>query len=291
MFTSDAIPDFISLTGLLKATPAQEGGERFVYLEVSNENIDATGERVLASALQEGAKDYERFGNVDIDHLTVVGSRMGIKDYLLYEVGRPLAVRINGKHTYVKAQLYQGDTEVARQANLVWDSLTKISPPARWYPSVGGAVLEKGFDLDPQTGARIAVVKKVRWTNTALSRTPVNQTLPTAATVPFGAFVKCWGANGLNLTKALEAGQTYNLEDASGGQALRQQSLDRHLQNYWTWRDQFAAEIRDGKVKPTRGNLPALLKHVIEHHGLPSDRAAEFLHRFFADLDHVRNAK
>jgi hypothetical protein len=283
----NAIPDFFSICGLLKASASEEGGERFIYMEVSNEHVDAQGERVLTEALQATAGSFEKFGNIDIDHITLTGARAGIPDYLLYEVGRPIKVKIDGARTFVKAQLYQGDTPVATQANLVWDSLTKLNPPARWYPSVGGSVLEKSVEIDPKTQARISVVKRVRWTNVALSRTPVNQDVPCAAALPFGVFAKCWGAGGLDLTKAegLVAGQNYDIQDADGGQALRAQSLDRKIQSYWAFRDQFADDIRNGICSINRKDASALLAKTGERYGLDSDRAAEYLERFFGDLD------
>ena len=195
---------------------------------------------------------------------------------------------VDGKRSFVKAQLYQGDTPVARHANTVWDSLTKLNPPGRWYPSVGGAVLEKAYEVDPDTQGRIGVIKRVRWTNVALSRTPVNQALPTAATLPFGVFAKCWLPDGgLNLTKAegLVAGQHYAIADQTGGEALPAQSLGRKIQSYWEFRDALSADIRDRKVKADRKNPNALLAHCGQHYGLSPDTAAEHLERFFGDLD------
>lgn len=282
------LPDFISISGLLKASPKEEGGERFIFMEVSNESVDASGERVLAKALQDSVSEYERFGNVDIDHISIIGAKAGIPDYLLYEIGRPVQAVVDGKRSFVKAQIYQGDTPVARHANTVWDSLTKLNPPGRWYPSVGGTVLEKSYEVDPDSQARIGVVKRVRWTNVALSRTPVNQALPTAATLPFGVFAKCWMPDGgLNLTKAegLVAGQQYAIADQSGGQALRTQSLDRKIQSYWQFRDALSADSRERRVKADRNNPNALLDHATRHYGLSPDTAAEHIERFFGDLD------
>ncbi len=48
--TLDSLPDFFSISGLLKATPRTEHGERFVFLEASNKTVDQQGERVLAQA-------------------------------------------------------------------------------------------------------------------------------------------------------------------------------------------------------------------------------------------------
>lgn len=143
------IPDFFSVETMLKATPSEEGGERYIYFEASNEGVDQQGERVLAKALDESAQHFLKFGNIDIDHYTILGPRMGLANHMSYEVGRPVDVTIRGERTFVKAQLYKGSGDLARNANMVWESMTQLNPPARWYPSVGGSVLAKSVQLDP----------------------------------------------------------------------------------------------------------------------------------------------
>lgn len=276
-----AATEYLSIPDFLKATPAEEAGERFVYFEASNEARDLQGEIVLAKALADSADYYLKFGNVDVDHVTQIGAKAGIPKYNLFEIGRPVEARVSGGKTFVKAQLYRGDAPVAEMANDVWDSLTKISPPARWYPSVGGAVLDKVQDLDPKTRTARTVIKRVRWTNIGISRTPVNQTVPTISTVPVGVLAKCWGAGGLDLTKALEAGYGTDSAALSGGAALRTQSLDRKVQSYWDFRDRLAGDIRAKKVHPTADRL---VEHAAAHYGLGKADAAEWCERFLADL-------
>ncbi|MCK7579888.1 MAG: hypothetical protein MZV65_32125 [Chromatiales bacterium] len=36
-------PQYLSISGLLKARPAEEGGERVLYMEASNETTDLAG--------------------------------------------------------------------------------------------------------------------------------------------------------------------------------------------------------------------------------------------------------
>lgn len=223
-------PDFISVPGLLKARAAEEGGERLLYFEASNEDLDAQGEVVLAKALGESSDYFLRYGNLDLDHYTLIGARNGIPDYNLYEIGHPVAVRIDGPQTFVKGLLFKGDSRAAENANLVWDSLTKLSPPAKWYPSVGGKVLSKSVERDPDTGNPKAIVSKVRWFNVGLSKTPVNLTVGSVRTVPFGVLAKSWTCNGLDLCKALESGYGTDSAALQGGSALRAQSLDKRLQ-------------------------------------------------------------
>jgi hypothetical protein len=290
------VSDFIALTGLLKATPRQESGERYIFMEASNESIDAAGERVLAKALQASAEEYKRFGNIDIDHISIIGARAGIPDYLLYEIGQPEDVRIDGRHSFVKARLYQGETRMAEKANEVWESMTKLTPPARWYPSVGGSVLEHETAIDPDLKKSVRMVTRVRWTNVALSRTPVNQALPTASSIPFGMFAKCWdeadGSVDLVKASAMVAGQNYDIRDQSGGQALRRQSQGRRVQrlaSYWDYRGKLSKAISTHRVTVTGGDPTSLAQFTSDEYGLSPDDAARYVERYLSDLQRHRS--
>lgn len=277
----DAVPGYISITHVLKAQPAQEGGERFVYLEASNESVDQQGEVVLAKALAESADYYLRFGNLDIDHYTQIGARAGIPGYELYEIGRPVDVAVRDGSTYVKGQIYSGSGPAAEKANAFWSSLTELNPPARWYPSVGGAVVSKSVQADPVTGERRAVIEKVRWTNVGFSKTPVNANLATVKTVPFGALAKSWNGVGFVVQKALEAGYGTAPEQVSEAGALRLQSLGGGVLDYWDFRDWLADAIRQRKVA---GGKPAEWVEAAASVGLSRDRAARYVERFLRDL-------
>jgi len=273
----------LSIAGMMKASPVEEAGRRYLYIEASNETRDLQGEVVLTKALADSADYYLRYGNVDLDHITVTGPRRGPPNYALYEIGRPVEVRAGRGKTFVKAELYQGDAPVAANANAVWDSLTRIRPPQRWYPSVGGAVLDKQTEIGPN-GDRRVVVTKVRWTNIGLSKTPVNANVPTVSTVPIGALAKAWSAHGLDLTKALAmANGGTDAASLTGGPALQRQSLDREVQSYFAFREQAAKAIREGRVAQ---NPRALMKHAEAAMRLDPDTASAWTERFFADLAH-----
>ncbi|MBW6397037.1 hypothetical protein KPL78_04215 [Roseomonas sp. HJA6] len=273
---------FLSLRDCLKATPAEEGGERFVYLEASNEARDHQGEVVLAKALKDSADYYLRYGNLDLDHITQLGPKAGIPNYPTFEIGRPAEVRITGGRTFVKGQVYRGEGPVAAKANDFWDSLTKISPPQRWYPSVGGAVVAKDTELDPKTKGRRTVIRQVRWTNIGFSKTPVNLSVPSVSTVPIGALAKSWGPGGLDLTKALEvSGGGTDAAALTGGAALAKQSLDRRVHSYWDFRDRVAEAVWRGRVHLHPRDVVA---HATHEHGIGPAEASEWCERFLADL-------
>lgn len=87
--------DHVSFDLFLKATPAEEGGDRIIYFEASNEGVDQQGERVLAKALAESAAIFKAHGNIDIDHLSLLrkGTQVGIES----EIGFPVDAVVNDK--------------------------------------------------------------------------------------------------------------------------------------------------------------------------------------------------
>ena len=233
MFDADAA-EFLSFPDLLKATPHEEGGDRFVYIEASNETRDFHGEKVLAKALAESAPYYQQYGNLDLDHVSVVGARRGIPNPYLYEIGNPVEVVAGGDRTFVKGAIFKGDTDVAAHANAFWDSITKLNPAKRWYPSVGGAVIGRAVQIDPVTERPTPVITAVRWSNIGFSATPVNPAVPGVSTVPFGLLAKSFSASGemaiaLKGLTATPGGP--DMASLTGGAALREQSLDRSIQS------------------------------------------------------------
>jgi len=278
----DAVPSYLSITQMLKASPVVEGVDRFIYLEASNESLDQQNEIVLAKALEDSAAYYLKFGNLDIDHFTQIGAKAGIPNYELFEIGRPVDVAVRDGTTFVKGQIYSGSGPAAERANSFWSSLTELNPPARWYPSVGGSVIAKSVIIDPETKAKRAVINKVRWSNIGFSKTPVNANLATVSTLPFGALAKSLCAEGFDFMKAIEAGYGTDSAALSGGGALRKQSLESNLLSYWDFRDHLAEAIRKKRVS---GAKPAeLVNFARKQFGMSADTAAASVERFLSDL-------
>lgn len=277
------VPDrFLFADLILKAMPAEEGGKRFIYMEASNEGLDYQGETVLQKALQDSADYFLKYGNLDLDHLSLLGKpnpakgHPGIPDYELYEIGKPIDVRFEDGRTYVKGEIRSGSGIAAEKANQFWSSLTEVTPPARWYPSVGGGVLDRDADA--------GVVKAVRWCNVGFSKTPVNSLVPTADTVPFAVFAKamCGGVACTDLSKTLSAG-SYGTDAAGlvGGAALTAQSLDGAVRSYWDFRERAAADVRRGRIK--NGTVAGLIAHAVAQYGVEESTAAEWVERFLKD--------
>ena len=296
-------PEFIALGAMLKATPSTEAGRRILYFEASNEGLDQQGEVIASKALADSADYFKRYGNIDIDHFTLIGAKSGIPDYPLYEIGRPLDVGQRDGRTFVKSEIYSGQGQAAARANMVWDGLTGLTPPQRWYPSVGGSVLAKATEVAPKGERGRTLITRVRWSNIGVSKTPVNQHVAECATMPIGVFAKCWSSAGLDiaeaihLSKALTAGYGTDSAGFSGGAALREQSLDRGVKattqgsakvlNYFDYRDRLAGAMRRGELgaKPRLADLQTFSTREL---GLSEDQAAEHVERFARDLSQGR---
>lgn len=274
------MPDYMTVGVMLKAKPAEDGGRRYVYLEASNEDVDHQNEIVLQKALKDSTDYYLRHGNIDLSHITMIGAKAGVPNYLDYEIGRPVAVHVDGKRTFLKGELYRGTSAMARNADTVWDSMTKQDPPARWYASVGGAILRKSVRVDGKTQGRVAVAEAVRWNNTALDRCPVNKTVGEASLAPIGTFAKSMG--GFVIAKTLTAGYGTDSATMTGGRALAKQSLDRRVKNYFEIREHLSGAIRANKLK--KADAQTMTEYCVHEHGCSHDEAAEHVGRFIGDL-------
>lgn len=277
-------PEFLSIGTMFKARPSEEKGERFIYLEASREGTDQQNDIVLAKALEESAPHFLKFGNIDIDHKSMpsIAERYGITDPEAWEVGVPEEVRVDGPAVFVKARLFQGDTPLAARSNMVWDSMTKLSPPARWYASVGGATLARREGVDQLTKSKVSFVTKVRWSNLAISRQPVNQHVAAASTIPFGILAKCWTPSGFDMAKALEASYATDVSQLTGGGALGMQSLDTGP-SYFQFRDQLSQSLLNGRdhiIQSAQG----LADYAMHKFGLSRDEAVEWVSRFMSDI-------
>jgi hypothetical protein len=283
--TDHAADRFLSIPGMLmlKASmaPVEDAGHRYVYLEASNEARDVQGERVMAKALQDSAEYYSRYGNLDIQHRSIIGLANGDPDYALHEIGRPVEVKADGRSTFVKGEIFRGEGRVAESANMFWDSITKLKPAMRWYPSVAGKILDADEVFEKGIAGPVRRIKRVRWNNIGFSRTPVNVAVPTVSTVPFGVLAKCWGVDGIDMVKALEAGYGTDSAALAGGGALRTQSLDHKVQSYWDFRERMSADLLGKKVGQRASDM---ISHATAHYGLNAAESGEMTERFLADL-------
>lgn len=279
------LPEHVCLGGLLvKAHP--EAGDRVIYVEASNEALDFEGQVVLNKALRESAETFSKFGVVDLDHksMPAVARKLGIQNPEEWIIGQPLGVDFVGNTTIVKAQLRQGDSPLAARANRVWEGLTQINPPDRYYASVGGSVLGTDVRVDPLTGNKVPVITKTHWNNLALSMNPINPALAPASTLPIGTFAKSLG--GL-VIKGIEAGYGTDSAALVGGGALREQSLHGAVLSYWDIRDRLSRLVLDGEVS---ARDPFALMRAVRGFGVSLAEAVAVVERFLSDI-RLRNTQ
>lgn len=276
------IPDFVSFEMLMKATPREESGKRIIYVEASKESRDQQGEIVLAKALKDSADVFRKFGVLDLDHKSMpsIAKQYGIEDPENWIIGQPIDVAFNGGTTIVKAQLRSGDSPLAKRANDVWEGMTKIDPPDRYYASVGGSVTGREIRIDPLTKSKVPVITGTRWSNLALSLNPVHGELAPAGTSPVGVFAKSLDCF---IMKALEASYATDASAKTGGAAFGQQSLDTGVTNYFDFRNKLAAAMRSGEAGSNPG-ARELVAYCTKTFGLSLSDAAEHVERFYRDL-------
>lgn len=169
---------------LIKAYPEDSYGRRIVEVEASTEEVDYDGDVVLQSALMGSADSFVANGHLDIDHLSEIGVRLGIKDPTSFIVGKPLEVRAEkGGRTFVRGQIAKsidGNFDPSHNKfDEFWASLRR-DPPVQWFSSIYGYPT----DLDDCTskgkcsnGATRYVIKSIDWRSLAFTRSPKNTAL------------------------------------------------------------------------------------------------------------------
>lgn len=270
---------------LFKSTVATEGDERFVYTIPSTEHWDMDDEKTLQAALASSKDHFLKFGNIDIGHFTLLGAAMGIKHPELYEIGQPVEVKLEPR-IMVKARLYRGDGETARQAELFWSSMTEQTPAQRWYPSVGGYFPQKQRKSDGR-----AVVTGVVWNNIGFAKEPRNRHVPEVTLSPDQFY------------KAVTAG--YGTDAAgglAGGGALRVQSIEGEPQRTHEVFDETAYKraasaylkaLKNGcacggaQGKPT---LAKIVQYFTDVHGIEKSMARRYAERMGRDVLAARRA-
>lgn len=118
-----------------------------------------------------------------------------------------------------------------------------------------------------------------------MSQEPVNQHVGGIATIPFGVLAKSWGADGFDMTKALEASYATDAAAKTGGGAFGVQSLDTGSDaphSYFDFRERLASDLKKGAVKSQSPD--GLVKHCAGNYSLSHDEAAEWVDRFLGDL-------
>lgn len=217
----------------IKATPSIEGGQRILYMEASREMRDLQGERILVKALEESIPYFLRFGKIDLDHATVTGQIRGQKvNPYAFEIGRPLDVRVDKTGAvpsiFVKCAIFQAkngsDNKFTEAADIFWDSLN-TNPPAIWYPSVQGYVIEEEPTVDSD-GRKTQTIRRLQWHSIGLSRTPVNHNVDSVSMLPLPVFAKAFTGEADIKRILTELGQSSTYKEFDPGKVMSENHLD-----------------------------------------------------------------
>lgn len=240
----------------LKARPVEEGGKRYVYCTASNEARDQQGERIMKAALLESRDLFLAKGNIDIDHMTLIGYKFGVDNPRSFEIGLPMEVADTPDGVLVKGSIYSGN----ERADWWWKTQTEQTPPMPWYPSVGGRPTHKAKVWDKEHGCHTNVILKCDWKNLAFAREAQNRAVPAVQLMPYAEFAKgvilgqdaitCDGdvctCNRL-MVKTVTAGADIGPAGLTGGGALRLQSIDRGVHDpFKSHASRFLKAMADG---------------------------------------------
>ena len=178
----------ISFPTIIKADVSSH--RRLISFECSNENCDSEGDVISQSALLNAAPGFIARGILDIDHISEIGSRLGIHSPSDWIVGSPLEVMDGGKgKTIVKGELHQSRPGTISKADNVWNGII-ANPPVKWRASIYGINVGPDSFIDTRVKkcpefpkAKRFVVKALNWRSTALTQNPINNEITGYATV------------------------------------------------------------------------------------------------------------
>lgn len=191
---AQSTPLIITTPWITKA--AQMDGQRFVYFETSREGvIDRQGEDIAAAALWASKDVFLTQGNLDINHWSWLGNPYGTEARPEFVVGLPKDVKRQGKSIYVKGEIFSNLTpppegSAGHWADWFWHSVTQMTPPQRWFPSVFGSIRPGGARLEKRGGKTIRFITAVEWFSVGFAQRAQHGGLPPIETAPVGPLAK-----------------------------------------------------------------------------------------------------
>ncbi len=174
----------ITLKATVKAL-SSHNGRRMVEVEASNQEVDSEGDIILQQALLRSAASFVAKGHIDIDHISEIGTRLGVRNPESYVIGNPIEVKdLGAGRTSVLAEIRRsvdGNSDPMRyKFDAFWESLIS-EPPVMWRASIYGfpdptTMLDCRTDDCPLPASRY-IVKDIDWRSLAMTRRPINDTL------------------------------------------------------------------------------------------------------------------
>lgn len=204
-------PIIITFPAVVKARAITSGGSRLIECEASNQEVDLEGDVIEQKALLDSAEGFIKYGHIDIDHISELGSRVGISNPSSYIIGRPIEVKdLGGKRTGIVGEIMRSrDGSINPEQNKydeVWKSL-QSDPPVIWRASVYGFPDPAGVidcsDTICQSGATRYHITKMEWKSLALTRNPVNNAIKGCVTIVSAKAHVAWLRKGIMIPFSL----------------------------------------------------------------------------------------
>ncbi len=223
---------------LLDLTKSKDGNENRVNVRiVANDTTraDKVNDRIILKAFADAREGYIEDGIIDYDHVSVRGKTAIEKAEAI--VGEPTDLTIDTGLPVCTGFLFRGNPYVEKSILPALKSGSKV-----FGASVGGQILKKSEDFDPETKQKVNRISKISLNHLALTplskavsgRTSIELAKSLAGDVgliEFASFGEMseWLSSeedGDALDKALVAGAGTDVATIQGGQVLQSQSLE-----------------------------------------------------------------
>ena len=200
---------------------------------------DRVNDKILLKAFDDDCiKGFLHDGIIDYDHLSLLSEDPIIKAQAI--IGEPENLFVDSKRNVpvCEAFLFESNPFVSKSILPALMSKSKV-----FGASLGGKILMKSFDYDPETRKRGMEISKMTLKHIAI--TPLQKAVHQGTTIQlrksldegstaeefdfsfpsFSDFIKSMGSVDYFM-KALEAGNATDISGLSGGQAVQRQSLE-----------------------------------------------------------------
>jgi hypothetical protein len=280
-------------------------GKREISFETSREGvIDRENEDIAVKALEDSKELFLAQGNIDINHWSWLGNPYGTEARPEYVIGRPTAVKREGKSLFVKAEIFNTSGMATVElpnghamtwADYFWQTIN-ANPPMQWFPSVFGRVLNAR--IEERQGKKIRYIDKVEWYSVGLAQRAQHPELSSvvvgggdmfskadlsfqipeakisgALVMDYATFAKAVTAVGAPITDTAQM---------TGVQAITPTSLEG---TYAKMKGKLVKRILKGEIAPQRDAI----RKAFSNMGLDHDTAKEYAVRLLTDTALLKN--
>jgi len=211
----------------------ESNGRIPIEIVPSQPSIDRVNDKIVLKAFEDARDSFLDEGIIDYDHQSVLGKSKLEKAQAIIGEPEDLYINLNKKIPICKAALFKGNVYVDTVIMPALENDGKV-----FGASVGGKVLRKSFETDPETKKEINKISKILLKHIAI--TPRQNAVHPETSVKllksfgedfelildnFDGFLKSFSDKDF-LAKTLMAGSATNISNMSGGQVIQKQSLE-----------------------------------------------------------------